>query len=96
MDSHEYTEIVNALDNMNVEYRPIAEADTNRTEQDIIDGISGGDETEGSCSSLALAYAGNKGGYDVLDYRDGTVENTSQLAHLLKILPIFQVLNLLL
>ena len=71
LDSHEYTEIVNALDNMNVEYRPIAEADTNRTEQDIIDRISGGDETEGSCSSLALAYAGNKGGYDVLDYRDG-------------------------
>ena len=71
LDSHEYTEIVDALDNMNVEYRPIAEADTNRTEQDIIDRISGGDETEGSCSSLALAYAGNKGGYDVLDYRDG-------------------------
>ena len=71
LDSHEYTEIVNALDNMNVEYRPIAEADTNRMEQDIIDRISGGDETEGSCSSLALAYAGNKGGYDVLDYRDG-------------------------
>ena len=71
LDSHEYTEIVNALDNMNVEYRPIAEADTNRTEQDIIDRISGGDETEGSCSSLALAYAGNKGGYDVFDYRDG-------------------------
>jgi len=71
LDSHEYTEIVNALDNMNVEYRPIAEADTNRTAQDIIDRISGGDETEGSCSSLALAYAGNKGGYDVLDYRDG-------------------------
>lgn len=71
LDSREYTEIVDALDNMNVEYRPIAEADTNRTEQDIIDRISGGDETEGSCSSLALAYAGNKGGYDVLDYRDG-------------------------
>ena len=71
LDSDEYTEIVEALDNMNVEYRPIAEADTNRTEQDIIDRISGGDETEGSCSSLALAYAGNKGGYDVLDYRDG-------------------------
>ena len=71
LDSDEYTEIVDALDNMNVEYRPIAEADTNRTEQDIIDRISGGDETEGSCSSLALAYAGNKGGYDVLDYRDG-------------------------
>ena len=71
LDSHEYTEIVNEFDYLNVEYRPIAEADTNRTAQDIIDRISGGDETEGSCSSLALAYAGNKGGYDVLDYRDG-------------------------
>ena len=27
--------------------------------------------TEGSCSSLAFAYVGNKAGYDVLDFRDG-------------------------
>lgn len=33
--------------------------------------MSGGDSTAGSCSSLALAYAGNKAGYDVLDFRDG-------------------------
>lgn len=27
--------------------------------------------TKGSCTSLALAYAGNKGGVDVLDFRGG-------------------------
>ena len=54
-----------------VEYRPIEPASAPRTEQDIIDNLSGGDETEGSCSSLALAYAGNKAGYEVLDFRGG-------------------------
>ena len=27
--------------------------------------------TKGSCSSLALAYAGNRAGYVVYDFRDG-------------------------
>ena len=38
---------------------------------DIIKKISGPDLTEGSCASLALAYAANKIGLDVTDYRDG-------------------------
>lgn len=54
-----------------VEHRPIELASAERTEQQIISSISGGDMTEGSCSSLALAYAGNKAGYVVFDFRDG-------------------------
>lgn len=55
----------------NVEHRPIAPAHFARNEQQIISSISGGDMTEGSCSSLALAYAGNRAGYVVYDFRDG-------------------------
>lgn len=54
-----------------VEHRPIEPAFSTRSEQQIISSISGGDMTEGSCSSLAFAYAGNRSGYVVYDFRDG-------------------------
>lgn len=54
-----------------VEYKPIQPSSLTRSEQQIIGNISGGDMTEGSCSSLALAYAGNRAGYVVYDFRDG-------------------------
>lgn len=41
------------------------------SENEIISRLSGGDLTNGSCTSLAFAYAGNKGGLDVLDFRGG-------------------------
>jgi hypothetical protein len=43
-----------------------------KTETEIIQRLAGGDKTEGSCSSLALAYIANKAGFDVLDFRGGT------------------------
>lgn len=56
---------------MEVEYNEIFKARKKKTEKAIITAIGGGDLTDGSCSSLALAYIGNKNGYDVLDYRGG-------------------------
>lgn len=70
-DSAQYMNIVDTLEKRGVEYRPIKKANQERNSDDIINRLSGGDLTEGSCSSLALAYAGNKAGYDVLDFRDG-------------------------
>lgn len=38
---------------------------------DIINAVGGGDRTKGSCASLSFAYAGNRAGYKVLDFRGG-------------------------
>lgn len=38
---------------------------------EIYERLHGGDLTTGSCASLALAYAGNRCGYDVIDFRGG-------------------------
>lgn len=39
--------------------------------EEIIQKLAGGDETEGSCASLALAYMANRNGLDVTDFRGG-------------------------
>lgn len=70
-DSRQYGYIVDKLTMSNVKYHPIRRNIVSRSTSDIVNRISGGDLTQGSCSSLALAYAGNKAGYDVLDFRDG-------------------------
>lgn len=57
-----------------IEYNPVKKSKIIRTEEEIIQRVSGGDETGGSCSSLAFAYIGNRAGYDVLDYRGGNSE----------------------
>lgn len=41
------------------------------TDTEIVEKLSGGDMTKGSCASLGLAYVGNKIGLDVTDYRNG-------------------------
>ena len=37
----------------------------------VIEKLAGADKTEGCCASLAFAYVGQRGGYDVIDYRGG-------------------------
>ena len=54
-----------------IEHREVKKHQKEVSMDDIITRIGGGDRTEGSCASLGLAYAANRGGYDVLDFRDG-------------------------
>lgn len=65
------SEIIRRLRFYNIEERPVERLSKKLTEEAIIERLGGGDLTEGSCSSLAFAYIGNKNGLDVLDYRGG-------------------------
>lgn len=63
--------VISILENAKVEYNHPKYIENKLSESEIIERIAGGDMTKGSCSSLAFAYAGNKSGFDVLDFRDG-------------------------
>lgn len=65
------TEVIEILDKAKVTHREVVPHTKAITETEIITRVGGGDKTQGSCASLALAYAGQKAGFDVLDYRDG-------------------------
>lgn len=60
-----------SLELANVEYREVQPLEKELSVQEIIDRVGGGDMTDGSCSSLAFAYAGNRNGLNVLDFRGG-------------------------
>lgn len=55
----------------NFYYKEVKEMNKPQTVEQIVNKIAGGDLTMGSCQSLAIAYTGNKCGYDVIDYRGG-------------------------
>lgn len=57
--------------NDKVEYIEVKKLQKELTTEEIIKKLGGGDQTKGSCSSLAFAYIGNRNGYDVLDFRGG-------------------------
>lgn len=59
------------LPNSGIEAVPVTKWDHTPTFDEIVKSIGGADQTDGSCASVALAYAGNKGGYDVHDFRGG-------------------------
>lgn len=65
------SEVREALEKAHVKQVPIVKHKKPLSESGIIQRLGGGDETEGSCASLAFAYAGQKSGYDVLDFRGG-------------------------
>lgn len=60
-----------SLQTTGVEYREVKTFKVTPSKSEIIKRLGGGDLTKGSCSSLAFAYVGNTGGFDVLDFRDG-------------------------
>lgn len=59
------------IKDFNIEHKEVSEFKKQPTTEQIIERLGGGDLTIGSCSSLAFAYAGNKAGLDVIDYRGG-------------------------
>ena len=65
------TETAKNLFMSDIDYIPVKKHDAVLDEQEIIQRIAGGDRTSGSCASVALSYAGQKRGYNVLDFRDG-------------------------
>ena len=66
-----YDTVCNAVKANNVTHRDVEDLASPLTEEQIIGKLAGGDQTEGSCASLALSYCGNKAGMDVTDYRGG-------------------------
>lgn len=63
------------LESLGVEYNPVTAKKGKGSFAKIIAEIAGGDETEGSCASVALAYIGQKHGYSVRDFRGGASLN---------------------
>lgn len=61
--------VLNEFRDSKVKYLPVHGHNRQPQESEIIFRISGGDMTKGSCASLALAFAANSAGLDVLDYR---------------------------
>lgn len=63
--------MINSLQRSGVQSKPIKDHPQPLPEKDIIKRLAGGDKTGGSCASVALAYIGQKSGWDVLDFRGG-------------------------
>ena len=54
-----------------IEYDEVKPLEKKLSDEEIIARLAGDDKTSGSCCSVAYAYAGNKAGLDVLDFRGG-------------------------
>ena len=60
--------VVTELKKKNVDYLDVNDLAKEQTTDEIIARLGGGDLTTGSCSSLAFAFAANRGKLDVLDF----------------------------
>ena len=68
-------EVMQLAEKASVEYLAVSELSKTLKEDEIISRVGGGDLTTGSCSSLAFTYAGNRCGFDVLDFRGGVSQS---------------------
>ena len=66
-----YDGLLKNLAGATVKYNPVKDHPFKITDEEIVNALAGGDQTEGSCASLGLAYIGQKQGWDILDYRGG-------------------------
>ena len=67
--------LAETLENLGVEHNPVEMHKTPLSEEEIINVLSGGDKTSGSCASVGLAYVGQKAGMNVLDFRGGASQD---------------------
>lgn len=73
--SEAYESLMEGLKVNKVTYNEVKDLGKSLTSEEIVDRLSGGDKTKGSCSSLGFAYIGNKAGFDVLDFRGGSSQS---------------------
>ena len=68
-----YAKLLDRLENISADckYNPVIGHAKAIAENEIINMLSGGDKTEGSCASVGLAYIGQRQGWNVLDFRGG-------------------------
>lgn len=71
METDNLHDILDTARNESIEHRSVDLLPKSLSSDEIVSRLGGGDLTKGSCSSLAFAYIGNRGGLDVLDFRDG-------------------------
>lgn len=71
METDNLHDILDTARNDSIEHRSVDLLPKSLSSDEIVSRLGGGDLTKGSCSSLAFAYIGNRGGLDVLDFRDG-------------------------
>ena len=67
----DYAVLNESIEDEKVKSLEVKELDRTLSHDEIVEKISGGDMTKGSCASVSLAYAGNTCGLDVTDYRGG-------------------------
>lgn len=73
-DDSNYKGILETLEKR-VDYNQVTRLSSNESPEQIINVLSGGDQTKGSCASVGLCYIGRKNGYDVLDFRGGASQD---------------------
>lgn len=89
--------LADKLESLNVAYNQVAMHKEALNESEIINMLSGGDKTYGSCASVGLAYIGQKNGMNVLDFRGGESQsffsmylNLKEITKFPNINPIFE------
>ena len=73
-DEH-YKRVLELVEKAGVDYKAVETHTKQLSDQEIIDALSGGDLTTGSCASLGLAYIGQKQGWNILDFRGGSSQD---------------------
>ena len=71
MNTKIWHDVIKKIKQEKIEYNEVKKMAEKMTEEEIINRIAGGDETDGSCASLAFAYIASKAGCDILDFRGG-------------------------